>query len=140
VTVPGRPFDDGFIKELGAILRSTVSIEHFDPGGNSTGITTGLFTGKWVLRALGFKPGTGRTCVTCRFAARDGDRDVVATIDASDFQRLIGKRSRDPGFNSSRYSDLAVLVSVYIEEQILSYDPEDLAADKVRIPAPRRTN
>jgi hypothetical protein len=135
-----RPFDNGFIKELGAILRSTVSIEHYDPAGNSTGITSDLFTGKWVLRTLEFQPGSGRTRVTCHFSARNGNRDVVATIDAADFQRLIGKRSRDPGFNSSRHSDLAVLVSVYIEEQILTYDPDDLAADEVRIPAPGRND
>jgi hypothetical protein len=130
-----RPFDDGFVKELGAILKSTVSSEHFDSTGNSTGITREPFTGKWVLRKLEFEPGTGRTRVTCHFTARNGDRDVVATIDASDFQQLIGKRSRNPAFNSSRHSDLAVLVSVYIEEQILTYDPTDLATDEVRIPA-----
>jgi len=130
-----RPFDDSFIKELGAILRSTVSSEHFDSAGNSTGITSEPFAGKWVLRTLEFEPGTGRTRVTCHFTARNGGRDIVATIDAGDFQRLIGKRSRDPAFNSSRYSDLAVLVSTYIEEQILTYDPADLAAGEVRIPA-----
>jgi hypothetical protein len=131
-----RPFGDDFSKELEEILRSTVSVERFDPDGNSTGITTDLFTGKWALRTLEFAPGTGRTRVTCHFAARDGDRDVVAMIDAGDFQRLIGKRSRDPAFNSSRHSDLAVLVSVYIEEQILSYDPADQRLiGKIRIPA-----
>jgi hypothetical protein len=86
-----RPFGDDFSKELEEILRSTVSVERFDPDGNSTGITTDLFTGKWALRTLEFAPGTGRTRVTCHFAARDGDRDVVAMIDAGDFQRLIGK-------------------------------------------------
>jgi hypothetical protein len=130
-----RPFDDTFIKELGAILQSTAETEHFDSAGNSTGVTMEPFTGKWMLRSIDFSPSAGRTRVTCQFTARDSDRDVVATIDASDFQGLIGKRSRDPAYNSSRYSDLAVLVSVYIEEQILTYDPADLAAREVRIPA-----
>jgi hypothetical protein len=130
-----RPFDDDFTKELGAILRSTVSSERFDSAGNATGITAEPFTGNWILRTIEFEPGTGRTRVTCHFAARTGDHEVVAKVDAGDFQRLIGKRSRDPRLNSSRHSDLAVLVSIYIEEQILTYDPSDLAADEVRIAA-----
>jgi hypothetical protein len=95
------------------------------------------FTGKWVLRAIEFSPGTGKTRVVCQFTARNGDHDVVARIDAGDFQGLIGKRSRNPAYNSSKYSDLAVLVSVYLEEQILTYDPADLTAHEVQIPAQR---
>lgn len=81
-----------------------------------------------MLRKLEFDPGTGRTRVTYQFTARNGDRDVVAAIDAGDFQQLIGKRSRNPASNSSRHSDLAVLLSVYIEEEILTYDPTDSLA------------
>jgi hypothetical protein len=70
-----RPFDDKFIKELEAILRSTAECEHFDSAGNSTGITTEPFTGKWVLRTIEFSPGAGKTRVLCQFTARNGDHD-----------------------------------------------------------------
>lgn len=128
--MPKYQFDQEFLQELTSILRSESIGEHYDSSGNSTA-TRAPFTGEWTLCALEFVPGTGRARVAARFCA--GSQEVVATIDASDFRKLIGKRTRNPDFNSSRYSDLAVLVTVYIQEQILIFSPSELEAHEVRI-------
>lgn len=118
-------FDTGFIDELSEILRSESAGVIYETAGKST---RGLmpFTGEWKLHSIGMEPGSGRTRVRCRFYA--GSREVIATIDAADFPDLVGKQSRDHAFNSTRYSDLAVLTSLLIQEQITTYSPSTLTA------------
>lgn len=127
-------FDPGFVDELSEILRSESAGVTYDASGKATPLSM-PFTGEWELRSIGFEPGSGRTRVRCRFHA--GSSNVTATIDAADFPDLVGKRSRDPAFNSTRYSDLAVLTSMLIQEQVITYSPSTLKVRHVRICLPK---
>jgi hypothetical protein len=129
-----REFRPEFLQELDAILRSESMSMEFDSAGEPVGLVRRPFTEEWTLCALEFAPGMGRTRVDARFCAQG--HEVTATIDAKYFRRLVGKRSRNPAFNSSRYSDLAVLVSVYIEEQVLMFEPSELKERQVWIGRP----
>jgi hypothetical protein len=127
-------FDTGFVDELSEILHSEARGVAYDAKGKPTPRAM-PFTGEWELLSVGIEPGTGRTRVSCRFYA--ANREVTATIDAADFSDLVGKQSRDPAFNSTGYSDLAVLVSILIQEQVLTYRPSALKAHQVRICLPK---
>jgi hypothetical protein len=124
-------FGAGFVCELGEILRSDATRLDYDSSPRSASTSVVPFTEGWTLRSLEFDPESDQARVLARFTAEG--REVLATIDAADFAELIGKRSRNPAFNSSEYSDLAVIVSIRLQEQILSYRPDALAADIVRI-------
>lgn len=65
-----------------------------------------------------------------------GYRTVTATIDAIDFPDLRDNTSNNPEWNGSAYHDLAVLLSVLIQEQILTWDPADIRTDEIRIRRP----
>jgi hypothetical protein len=61
---------------------------------------------------------------------------VTATIDAGDFRSLHGNSSRSEEWNGSdHYHDLAVYVSVLLQEQIIGRSP-DTIPDHVRIQSP----
>jgi hypothetical protein len=48
----------------------------------------------------------------------------------------IGSRPRDRLLRGRKHSDLAVYISVLIQEQILSYEPDLFPGDEVRICSP----
>lgn len=125
--MPIRPFDPGFVRELEKILRSEVVIAEFDSAGRSLGQRKGRFTGDWELRSLEFDPRSDREVVVACLCYPVGQ--VVARIHAEDFQQLIGKRQRDRRFNDSKVSDLTVVVSTLIEEQVL-WGPADIAGTR----------
>lgn len=128
---PHTRFGFGFVRELGEILRSEATSWDYDSSSRSVETSVVPFTEGWTLRLLEFDPESDHARVLAHFTAEG--REILATIDATDFAELIGKRSRNPAFNSSSYSDLAVIVSVRIQEQILSYRPDDLESDVVQI-------
>jgi hypothetical protein len=67
--------------------------------------------------------------------AGDGTHGIRA-IDAGDFPDLRGNSSRSPEWNGSVYHDLAVHLSVLIQEQILTRDPADIGPGEIRIRRP----
>jgi hypothetical protein len=73
-------------------------------------------------RRRGFLAGAGKT--------------VTAIIDVGDFRDLRGNASHSPAWNGSRYHDLAVHLSVLIQEQILTRDPTDFSPDEIHIRRP----
>lgn len=127
-------FDAHFVNELSEILRSEAEGLVYDAKGKATPHSR-PFTGEWELRSVGLEPHSAGTRVTCRLHA--GDSDVIATIDAADFPGLVGKRSHDPGFNTTEFSDLAVLTSLLIQEQITTFSPSGLTQHRVRIRLPK---
>jgi|GEM_PF-2157837 len=128
-------FGPSFLPELREILLSTGEATYYGPDGKITQIVPEPFLGRWQLRALGYDPQRGESLAICVLTATDG-RDVTATIDVKDFRGLRRNSSRSPRQNGSdRYHDLAVYVSVLVQEQILTYDP-DSVSDQVRIQSP----
>jgi hypothetical protein len=80
----------------------------------------------------------GRPRLVCVLTG--GGKTVTATIDASDFPDLRDNTSINREWNGSAgYHDLAVHLSVLIQEQILVRDPADISTDviRIRIPADR---
>ena len=61
---------------------------------------------------------------------------MTATIDAGDFPDLRANTSTSPEWNGSAYHDRAVLLSVLIQDQILTRDPADICSDEIRIRIP----
>lgn len=127
-------FDEEFLRELRELLLSTAVCESYDPAGEVTEVKDVPFLGKWHLAALDFDPELGKRRVIGSFSAEG--RTVEATIDASDFGRLVRKKSRSRAWNSSRYRDLTVFVSVLIDEQIVTWHPANLTEDRIRIRRP----
>ena len=127
-------FDERFLRELGAILRSTSIVESYDAAGRVTGRKEQPFPAPWQLDALYFDPEAGRRRAIAVFSS--AGVTVTATIDASDFGRLVRKRTRNRAWNTSRYRDLAVHVSILIEEQIVCFEPAELAGTWLRIRSP----
>jgi hypothetical protein len=127
-------FSADLVSELREILLSTSTAEVYGQPGKRAELREEPFLGPWELRSLGFDPSLGRSRVLCKLRA--DDRDVMATIDASDFPVLRSKRARSPVWNNSQYHDLAVLVSILIQEQILTWDPAELGTDPIRIRLP----
>lgn len=127
-------FDERFLRELGAILRSTSIRESYDVAGRVRERKEVPFPDPWQLESLGFDPEAGRQRAIALFSC--AGVTVTATIDASDFGSLVAKRTRNRAWNGSHYRDIAVFVSILIEEQIVSWDPADLAGTRVRICSP----
>ena len=129
-------FTEDFARELREILLSTSVAEIYDPPGELVDVREEPFLGEWQLRSLGFDPDLGPSRIICQLSA--GDKEVTATVDASDFpSHRKQQRSRSRAWNNSQYHDLAVLLSVLIEEQILTRSPSKLRADHVRIRLPK---
>jgi len=126
-------FGPSFLPELREILLSTGQAAMYGPGGRLTEVRDEPFLGAWRLRRLGYE-GRGQTRVSCVLATAE-DRVVTATVDVRDFGALRRNSSRTGAWNGSAYHDLAVLVSVLIQEQILTRAPDTLP-DQVRIQLP----
>lgn len=128
-------FGPSFLPELREILLSVGEATSYGPDGRPTEVRDEPFLGEWRLRSLAYDARRDRSRVVCVLTAGDG-REVTATIDASDFRDLRRNSSRSPEWNgSAHYHDLAVAVSVLIEEQIITHDP-DTVPDQLRIQSP----
>lgn len=128
-------FGRSFLPDLREILLSVDKVTCFGSDGEPTEVRDEPFLEDWQLRSLADDPKRGGSRVICVLAAPSG-RNVTATIDASDFPGLRGNSSRSKGLNGSdRYHDLAVYVSVLLQEQIISRSP-DTVPDLVRIQSP----
>lgn len=131
MTGPG--FGPSFLPELREILLSTGQAAMYGPDGALTEVRDEPFLGRWRLRRLEYE-GRGQARAVCVLATAEG-RAVTATVDVRDFGDLRSNSSRSGSWNGSAYHDLAVLVSVLIQEQILTRDPDALP-DHVRIQIP----
>ena len=128
-------FGRSFLPELREILLSTGEATYYGPDGEPTQVRDEPFLEGWRLHSLGYDPERGGSRVKCVLTAADG-RDVTATILASDFPSLRRNSSRSKDWNGSdHYHDLAVYVSVLLQEQIIGRDP-DTVPDHVRIQSP----
>lgn len=130
-----RVFDTRFVLELREILLSTSTAEIYSSSGAASRVTREPFLGEWRLLALEFDNQLGPGRVIFRLCS-DG-KEVTATIDAHDFGSVLGRRSRSRRWNNSRYHDAAVLVSVLIQEQILTISPQDFQDSEVSIRLPQ---
>jgi hypothetical protein len=130
----GTGFDPQFLRDLREILRSDSTTEFYDAGGGVAATADMPFLEQWRLRSLDFDPVLGKKRVVAILSA--AGKTVTATIDAADFPDLARKKSRSRAWNSTRYRDLAVLVSVLIQEQVVTWEPAELEADQVRIRRP----
>jgi hypothetical protein len=92
------------------------------------------FLEQWHLSRLDFDPDLGKSRLVGVLTS--AGKTVTATIDASDFPDLRDNTSNNPEWNGSAYHDLAVLLSVLIQEQILTWDPADILTDEIRIRRP----
>ncbi|MEP7024822.1 MAG: hypothetical protein ABJB47_13690 [Actinomycetota bacterium] len=108
-------FDTAFLRDLREILLSTSVSESYDFTAKVTLTKDVPFLDAWQLLSLDFDPDLGKRRAVATLSAEG--RTVEATIDACDFSELVRKKSRSRAWNSTRYRDLAVLVSVLIEEQ-----------------------
>jgi hypothetical protein len=126
--------DEEFLGDLRKILLSTSVSESYDSAGRVTEVKDVPFLDRWQLLSLNFDPQLGRKRVVGIFSAEG--KTVEATIDASDFKDLARKKSPNRAWNSTRYRDLVVLVSVLIDEQIVTWQPADLTEDRIRIQRP----
>jgi hypothetical protein len=128
-------FGRSFLPELRGILLSMDKVTHYGSDGEPTQVGDEPFLGDWRLRSLGYDPERGGSRVICVLTAPDG-RDVTATIDVGDFRSLHRNSSRSKQRNGSdHYHDLAVYVSVLLQEQIIERD-SDVVPDYVRIQSP----
>jgi hypothetical protein len=130
-----RVFTENFIRELKEILLSTSEATTYTPSGELAGRAEEPFLVDWQLHSLEFDPEAGPRRVICKLGSEA--KTVTATIDVSDFPRLWKNRSKTRQWNESRYHGLAVLVSVLMEEQILTRPPGELAGDVIRICLPK---
>jgi hypothetical protein len=127
-------FDAQFLQDLRNILLSTSEAESYDPSGNLISTENARFLDGWQLCSLNFDPNLGRERAIAKLSANE--KVVTAVIDAKDFVKDKGHKSRNSKWNTTDYQDLAVLVSVLIEEQIITWNPSELKADRVRICSP----
>lgn len=111
---PPTEFSEEFLAEFRELLLSTSVTESYNAAGEVTGRKDTPFLGPWRLLSLG-------------------------SIDASDFGDLVQKRKSRQNriWNSSRYGDLAVHLSILIEEQVLTREPAGLTAHRIRICSPQ---
>jgi hypothetical protein len=128
-------FGPGFLPELRDILLSTGQGITYGPDGEPTEVTDEPFLEQWRLDSLGYDPKRGGSRIVCVLTAPDS-RNVTATIDASDFREprrdsALGKKRNA----SDHRPSLAAYMSVLIEEQIITRDP-DTVPDHVRIQSP----
>ena len=127
-------FGPSVLPELRKILLSTGEGKFYDPDGRLTEVKQVPFLEQWQLSRLDFDPDLGRSRVVCVLTG--AGKTVTATIDASDFPDLRDNTSNSPEWNGSAYHDLAVLLSVLIQEQVLVRDPADISTDDIRIRRP----
>jgi hypothetical protein len=128
-------FGRSFLPELREILLSMDKVTYYGPDGEPTQVRDEPFLEQWRLRSLGYDPEQGGSRVMCVLTAADG-RDVTATIDAGDFREPRRRPSRGKKRNGSDHRlGLATYISVLIEEQIITHDP-DTVPDHVRIQSP----
>jgi hypothetical protein len=130
-------FGPSVVPELREILLSTCEAASYDPDGRLTAVREVPFLEEWQLILLDFDPDLGRSRLVCVLTG--AGKTVTATIDASDFPDLRVNTSISPEWNgSAAYHDLAVHLSVLIQEQILVRDPADISDEiRIRIPADR---
>jgi hypothetical protein len=127
-------FGPSVVPELRKILLSTGEGEFYGPDGRLIEVKQVPFLEEWHLNRLDFDPDLGRSRLVCVLTG--AGKTVTATIDASDFPDLRDNTSNSPEWNGSAYHDLAVLLSVLIQEQILVRDPADISTDEIRIRRP----
>jgi hypothetical protein len=128
-------FGPSVVPELREILLSTSEGKFFGPDGRLTAVREVPFLGEWQLIRLDFDPDLGRSRLICVFTG--AGKTVTATIDASDFPDLRDNTSINREWNgSAAYHDLAVHLSVLIQDQILPWDPADTRSDEIRIRIP----
>jgi hypothetical protein len=128
-------FGRSFLPELREILLSMDKATYYGRDGEPTQVRDEPFLEQWRLRSLGYDPEQGGSRVMCVLTTADG-RDVTATIEASDLPSLRRNSSRSKEWNGSdHYHDLAVYVSVLLQEQIIGRNP-DTVPDHVRIQSP----
>jgi hypothetical protein len=128
-------FGPSVVPELREILLSTSEGKFFAPDGRLTAVRQVPFLGEWQLIRLDFDPHLGRSRLICVFTG--AGKTVTATIDASDFPDLRDNTSINREWNgSAAYHDLAVHLSVLIQDQILTWDPADIRSDEIRIRIP----
>ena len=128
-------FGPSVVPELREILLSTSEGKFFGPDGRLTAVREVPFLGEWQLSRLDFDPDLGRSRLVGVFTG--AGKTVTATIDASDFPDLRDNTSINREWNgSAAYHDLAVHLSVLIQDQILTWDPADIRSDEIRIRIP----
>ena len=127
-------FGPSVLPELRKILLSTGKGKFYSPDGRLTEVKQVPFLEQWHLSRLDFDPDLGKSRLVGVLTG--AGKTVTATIDASDFPDLRDNTSNNPEWNGSAYHDLAVLLSVLIQEQILTWDPADIRIDEIRIRRP----
>jgi hypothetical protein len=127
-------FGPSVLPELRKILLSTGEGKFYGPDGSLTEVKQVPFLEQWHLSRLDFDPDLGKSRLVGVLSS--AGKTVTATIDASDFADLRANTSNNPEWNGSAYHDLAVLLSVLIQEQILTWDPADIRTDEIRIRRP----
>jgi hypothetical protein len=127
-------FGPSVVPEFRKILLSTGEGAFYGPDGRLTEVREVPFLEQWQLSRLDFDPDLGRSRVVCVLTG--AGKTVTATIDAADFPDLRDNTSNSPEWNGSAYHDLAVLLSVLIQEQILVRDPADIRSDEIHIRRP----
>jgi hypothetical protein len=128
-------FGPSVIPELRQILLSMSEATFYGPDGEMTDIRAVPFLEEWHLTRLGFAPDLGRSRIICVLTG--AGKEVTAVIDAGDFADLRDNTSRNPEWNgSSAYHDLAVHLSVLIQEQILTWDPAEISPGEIHIRRP----
>jgi len=126
-------FGSSVVPELREILLSTGEGKFFGPDGRLTAVREVPFLEKWHLRRLDFDSNLGKSRIVCVLTG--AGKTVTATINAGDFADLRDNTSTSE-YSGSAYHDLAVLLSVLIQEQILTWDPVDIRSDEIRIRIP----
>jgi hypothetical protein len=127
-------FGPSVVPELREILLSTSEAAFYDPDGRLIEIRQVPFLEEWHLTRLEFDPDLGRSRIICVLTG--AGNEVTAIIDADDFPDLRDNTSKSPEWNASAYHDLAVHLSVLIQEQILTRDPADISPGEIRIRRP----
>jgi hypothetical protein len=129
-----KEFGPSVVPELREILLSTSEAAFYGPDGRLTELSEVPFLGEWHLARLDFDPDLGRSRIICVLTR--GGQEVTAIIDADDFPDLRGNTSKSPEWNASAYHDLAVQLSVLIQEQVLTWDPADVSSGEIHIRRP----
>jgi hypothetical protein len=127
-------FGPSVVPELREILLSTSEAAFYGPDGRLTEIREVPFLEEWHLTRLDFDPDLGRSRIVCVLTGTG--KEVTAIIDAGDFPDLRDNTSKSPEWNGSAYHDLAVHLSVLIQEQILTRDPAEISTDEIHIRRP----
>ena len=128
-------FGPSVVPELPEILLSTSEGAFYDRDGRLIELREVPFLEEWQLSRLDFDPDLGRSRVVGVLTG--AGKTVTATIDVGDFPDLRDNTSINREWNgSAAYHDLAVLLSVLIQEQILTWDPADIYSDEIRIRVP----